>query len=166
MIISWRELPVLWGQYKVWLYSNMCIGCSLPLHPCPASHNESLISYHCVDIKFNPLDSYWPNDLSGQCSVTPASSYLFIFIPWRFYPIFYTPGMRWRLIALVSPRNPYNTFLITHITFMNIIKYLLSAQLSTNANDKKVMFSVQLDLQKAWGLFITVLSNFNMQYFH
>lgn len=68
--------------------------------------------------------------------------------------------------STVSPRNPYNTFLITRITFMNIIKYLLSAQLSTNANDKKVMFSVQLDLQKAWGLFITVLSNFNMQYFH
>ena len=49
---------------------------------------------------------------------------------------------------------------------MNIIKYLLSAQLSTNVNDKKVMFSVHLDLQKAWGLFISVLSNFNMQYFH
>ena len=62
---------------------------------------------------------------------------------------FYVPGMRWKLIEFVSPRNPYNTFLITHITSMNILKYLLSAQLSTNVNDKKVMFSVHLDLQKA-----------------
>lgn len=149
----------------------MCMGRSLPLHPCPASHNESLISHHCVDIKFNPLELYWPNDLSGQCSITPASSYLLIFIPWDFTPLFmpqhfYVHGMRWKLIELVSPRNPYNTFLITHTTSMNIIKYLLSAQLSKNVNDKKVMFSVLLDLQKAWGLFISVLSNFNMQYFH
>lgn len=66
-----------------------------------------------------------------------------LFLPQHFY----VPGMG-RIISQVSPRNPYNDFLITHITFMNIIWHLLSAQLSTNTNDKKVMFFVDLEFTK------------------